>query len=438
MNDSVNRRQFLKQTSATTAGLAALGSFNVLRAGESPNKKLAVAVMGCNARGMAHIETWLEVPNAEIAYICDVDSRALAKGVEAVAKKQQRKPKGEKDIRRVLEDKDVDIVSIATPNHWHAPATILACNAGKHVYVEKPGSHDPYESYLMVAAARKNQRHVQMGNQRRSWTWLQEAIQRIHAGEIGQVLYARSWFNTNRGSIGHGKEVPVPKWLDYDLWQGPAPERPYLDNVVHYKWHWRWHWGNGEIGNNGIHFLDLVRWGLQVDQPGRVTCGGNRYWFQDDQETPDTCALTVDFGNKGLIWEGHSCYSRREEGGKTGVIFYGEKGALVIADYKARLYDTAVESPGASPDGKVIAEFSGPPDVLPHFANLADAIREDKPLRSEIEEGQKSTMLCHLANIAWRTGHTIDFDAQQRKIKGDPAAMALWKREYRKGWEPKV
>ena len=428
MNDAVSRRRFLKQTSAT-ASLAALGSFKILRAGESPGKKLAVAVMGCNARGMVHIETWLGVPNVEIAYICDVDSRALTKGVEAVGKKQQRNPKSEKDIRRVLEDKDVDVVSIATPNHWHAPATILACNAGKHVYVEKPGSHSPYESQLMVASARKNKRLVQMGNQRRSWTWLQEAIQRMHAGDIGKVLFARTWFNTSRGSIGRGQVVPVPAWLDYELWQGPAPERPYLDNVVHYKWHWRWHWGSGELGNNGIHFLDLVRWGLQVDQPRRVTCGGNRYWFQDDQESPDTCALTVDFGDKGLIWEGHSCYSRREEGGKTGVIFYGDKGALVIADYKAKLYDA---------EEKVIANFSGPADVLPHFVNLADAIRDGKKLNSEIEEGQQATMLCHLGNIAWRTGHTINFDPKERKLVGDEAAQALWKREYRPGWEPKV
>lgn len=434
MNDAVNRRQFLKQTSTATASLAALGSFNILRAGESPNKKLVVAVMGCNARGGVHIESWLEVPNVEIGYICDVDSRAMAKGVEAVAKKQQRKPKGEKDIRKILEDKSLDVVSVATPNHWHAPATILACNAGKHVYVEKPGSHNPYESQLMVAAARKNKRHVQMGNQRRSWPWLQEAIQRLHAGEIGKVVYAQSWFNTGRGSIGHGKVVPVPKWLDYELWQGPAPERPYLDNVVHYKWHWRWHWGNGEIGNNAIHFLDMVRWGLQVDQPRRVTCGGNRYCFQDDQETPDTCVLTVDYGDKGLNWEGHSCFPRSTEGGKTGAIFYGDKGTLVIADYKAKLFDRSE----TARDEKALAEFTGPPEVTPHFANLADAIRDGKPLRSEIEEGQKATMLCHLANIAWRTGHTIDFDPKEQKIIGDPAAQALWKREYRPGWEPQV
>jgi predicted dehydrogenase len=268
-----------------------------------------------------------------------------------------------------------------------------------------------------------------MGNQRRSWPWIIEAMRRLHAGEIGKVFHARTWYHASRGSIGRGKPAPVPAWLDYDLWQGPAPERPFLDNVVHYKWHWRWHWGNGEIGNNGIHFLDLARWGLQVDQPRRITCGGNRYCFQDDQETPDTCTLTVDYGDKGLVWEGHSCFPRRAEGGKTGVIFYGDKGTLVIADYKCLLYD---------PDEKVIADLSGPPDVILHFRNLADAIRDGKKLYAEIEEGQQATMLCHLANIAWRTGHTINFNPQERKITGDEAASALWKREYRMGWEPRV
>jgi predicted dehydrogenase len=431
MNEIVNRRRFLKQTSATAAGLAALGGLNLLRAGESPNQKLVVAVMGCNSRGLVHIESWLQVPNVEVAYICDVDSRALAKGIEAVAKKQRRKPKGEKDIRRVLEDKDVDAISIATPNHWHAPATILACAAGKHVYVEKPGSHNPHEAQLIVAAARQHKRVVQMGNQRRSWPWLIEAMQRLHAGEIGRVLFARTWYNAKRGSIGHGKVVPVPAWLDYELWQGPATERPFVDNLVHYKWHWRWHWGNGEMGNNAVHFLDLARWGLQVDQPRRVTCGGRRYYFDDDQETPDTCVLTVDFGDKGLSWEGMSCHPRGAEGAKPGggVIFYGDTGVMIFASDKCRFCDL---------EDKVLASFSGPTDVVSHFTNFTDAIRDGKKLNSDIEEGQQATMLCHLGNIAWRTGHTVNVDPQTHTIVGDEAAQALWQREYRPGWEPKV
>jgi len=419
----------MKRASITAAGAAVLHGFNVLRAGESANRRIRLAVMGCNGRGMAHIAGWLAQPNVEIAAICDVDSRALEKGVAAVTRKQDQRPQGVRDIRRVLDDKTVDAISVATPNHWHTPAAILACNAGKHVYVEKPGSHTARECELIVTAARKHRRLVQMGNQRRSWPWVIEAIERLHAGEIGKVLFARTWYNALRGSIGRGKPAPVPDWLDFALWQGPAPERPFVDNLVHYNWHWRWHWGNGELGNNGVHFLDLARWGLQVDQPRRVTCGGNRYHFQDDQETPDTCLLCFDFGGKGLSWECHSCHPHGLEGGKTGVIFYGDKGALVIADYSCKFLDL---------DGKETAGIPAKGDDVRHFANFLDAIRDGKKLNSEIEEGQKAALLCHLGNIAWRTGGALDFDPAQRRIRNNPAAAKLWSREYRRGWEPKV
>jgi predicted dehydrogenase len=236
------------------------------------------------------------------------------------------KPKGVKDLRRVLDDPDIDAVSIAMPDHWHAPAAILACAAGKHVYVEKPGSHNGEESEWIVAAARKYKRQVQMGNQRRSWPWVQEAIKALHDGEIGQLYFARAWYTNHRASIGRGKPTPVPEWLDYSLWQGPAPERPFQDNVIHYNWHWFWNWGTGELGNNGVHAIDLARWGLGVDLPRRITCGGNRYHFQDDWETPDLYVATFDFGDKGIVWEGQSCDPRGFEGEGFGVNFYGEKG----------------------------------------------------------------------------------------------------------------
>jgi predicted dehydrogenase len=434
MTSSISRRSFLKQGSILAAGMATLASAPVVRGAKSPNEKVVIAIIGCNARGMAHIAGYLPLPNAEIGYVCDVDSRAVAKGVAAVAKKQQKKPQGVKDFRSILDNKDVDAVSIATPDHWHAPATILACTAGKHVYVEKPGSHNLRESELMVAAARKNKRVVQMGNQRRSWPWVQESIVAVLKGEIGQVNFARGWYTAHRTSIGHGKPAPVPDWLDYSLWQGPAPERPYQDNVIHYNWHWFWNWGTGEIGNNGVHMLDLARWGLGVDLPVRVTCGGKRYFYKDDWETPDTMSATFDFGDKGIFWECQSCAPRGFEGATVGVNFYGEKGCVAVAGNACIIYDL---------NNKVIREIKSEREGLfgfdsIHFNNFLEGIREGKPLKSEIEDGQKSTMLCHLGNIAWRTGRTVNFDPQTRKVVGDEAAAALCTRAYREGWEPKV
>jgi len=428
MTMSTTRRDFLRQTSLVTAGLSTLGGAGSLRATGSPNEKVVVAIIGCNGRGMDHIAGYLSLPNTEIGYICDVDSRAVEKGIAAVAKKQPGTPYGLKDFRQMLDKADVDAVSIATPDHWHAPATILACSAGKHVYVEKPGSHNPHESELMVAAARKHKRVVQLGNQRRSWPWVVEAMQALRAGELGKVFFARAWYTNHRGSIGHGKKAPAPDWLDYQLWQGPAPERPFQDNLIHYNWHWFWHWGTGELGNNGIHALDLARWGLGVECPQRVTCGGNRYHYQDDQETPDICVATFDFGNKGIAWEGQSCDPRGFEGAKFGVSFYGENGSMVIAD-KCRIYDL---------NDKLVREIEGQSHDVLHFSNFIEGIRQGNALNSEIEEGQKSTLLCHLGNIAWRTGHTLNLDPQTRNIIGDPSASALWRRSYRAGWEPKV
>src|SRR5258706_10494739 len=251
MTTPVNRRQFLKQTSILTAGAVSLASAPRLRAAKSPNEKVVVAIIGCNSRGKAHIAGYLASPNAEIAYICDVDNRAVKSGVAAVAKKQSREPKGVADFRHALEDPNVDAVSIATPDHWHAPATILACAAGKHVYVEKPGSHNLHESELMVAAARKHKRVVQMGNQRRSWPWVVEAITALRGGELGKVFFARAWYTNHRPSIGHGQPAPVPDWLNYSPGQGPAAHPPFKVNFVVYYWQWFWILGTCEIGNHG-------------------------------------------------------------------------------------------------------------------------------------------------------------------------------------------
>jgi predicted dehydrogenase len=430
MNHALSRRSFLKQSSVVAAGVALAGRPLVRAA--AAKEKVSVAVIGCNARGMVHIAGYLAVPNAEISYICDVDTRAIEKGIAAVTKKQTRKPKGVQDLRKVLEDPEVDAISIATPDHWHAPAAIMGCAAGKHVYVEKPGSHNGHESEMIVAAARKYKRVVQMGNQRRSWPWMIETMDALKAGEIGKPHFARCWYTNRRASIGHGKEAPVPEWLDYNLWQGPALERPFKDNLIHYNWHWFWNYGTGELGNNGVHSLDVARWGLELDLPKRVTCGGGRYFFEDDWETPDTYVASYDFGKAGVTWEGRSCAPRGFEGVGFGVTFYCDKGALIVTATDAKFYDL---------NDKLIREVNNTKgraalDVI-HFENFIDAIRNGTKLNSEIEDGQKSTVLCHLGNIAWRTGHTIDFDAKNG-ILNDAEAKKLWSRQYRAGWEPKI
>ncbi|HKQ37324.1 MAG TPA: Gfo/Idh/MocA family oxidoreductase [Verrucomicrobiae bacterium] len=426
MNTSISRRKFFHQTSFAGAGALMLGASRS-HAALSPGDKIVVGVMGLG-RGMDHVRALMTIPNAEIAYVCDVDQQRVDKAAAAVSDKQNRAPKGVQDFHRMLDDRDVEAIFIATPNHWHAPATILACAAGKHVYVEKPGSHNAREGELMVAAARKHKRVVQMGNQRRSFPAMIEAVEKMRAGVIGKVLYARTSYNNARGSIGHGKQVPPPASLDYSMWQGPAPERPYVDNLVHYNWHWRWHWGGGELTNNGIHALDVARWGLGVEYPQRVSFSGGRYHFKDDQETPDTGAAVFDFGGSGISWDCSSCIPRSHEKVPF-VAFYGEGGVLANEKNGYAIYD---------PKGKEIERKDGPGGDKIHIQNFLDCIRSGKRPNSEIEEGQKSTLLCHLGNIAYRTGHTLHIDQRTGKIIDDRDAQKLWSREYRKGWEPKV
>ncbi len=423
------RREFLKRATVYSFGLAAAPVVTRVRAqtDRSPGEKLVVGVMGLG-RGFDHVKALQQIPNVEIAWLCDIDETRVARAQKSAFANAERPPKSVKDFRRILESKDVDAVFIATPNHWHAPATILACAAGKHVYVEKPASHNAREGELMVAAARHHRRVVQMGNQRRSWPGVIEGIEKLRAGVIGEVRSARTFYTNARASIGRGKLVPVPANVDYDLWQGPAPERPYVDNLVHYNWHWRWHWGGGEIGNNGPHAFDLARWGLGVELPLRITCNGGRYHFDDDQETPDTSFATVDFGGKVLHWDGSSCHPRTQDK-LPFVAWYGDKGAMTSDGNGYKVFD---------PKGQLTEQGTGPGGDKVHIDNFLQSIRGQAKPNSEIEVGQTSTLLCHLANIAYRTGRTIQFDPKSRTIVNDPDAMKLWGREYRPGWEPRV
>ncbi len=427
MPDSVNRRRFLELSAGT--GLATCAAVASARPLSSANERLVVGVMGVNNRGRTLAAGFAKQPNVEIGYICDVDSRAIGRAVEGLKDLQSKRPQGVRDFRRILDDSNVDILIVSAPNHWHAPATIMACGAKKHVYVEKPCSHNAQEGEWAVQAARTNNCVVTMGTQRRSRAPLIEAMKKLHDGVIGKITYARCWYANRRGTIGHGKQVAVPEWLDYELWQGPAPRRPFKDNMLHYNWHWHWHWGNGEIGNNGVHLLDLARWGMAVDFPTRVTSGGGRYRYDDDQETPDTQVVTFEFGNRAIMWEGTSCDPLGADGTAFGVSFHGAEGSMAVFDTGYRIYNM---------HRKQIDESRGPGADAEHFANFLSCIRDGGRPTADIETGRKSTLLCHLGNIAQRTGRALTIDPSNGHILHDANATKLWGREYAEGWQPKV
>ncbi|MDI1249789.1 MAG: Gfo/Idh/MocA family oxidoreductase [Lacunisphaera sp.] len=447
MSSPFSRRHFLKQAAVAGVGLGLLHRFSPAARAAAPvsaNSRLRVAIAGLNGRGIALIQCFASLPNTEIVYLCDVDDRALAKGLAATAKVQTSVPKTSKDFRRALDDQDVDALGIATPDHWHAPMTILALAAGKHVYVEKPCSHNPHEGELVLQAVEKHGRIVQMGNQRRSFPAMQEAIAQIHAGAIGRPYFARGWYVNNRVSIGRGKIAPVPAWLDYDLWQGPAPRRPFNDNIIHYKWHWHWHWGTGEALNNGTHEMDICRWALGVEHPSKVTSSGGRFHYDDDWETPDTQVIGWDYPDgKSMSWEGRSCNSYPIEGRARGSLVYGTAGsALLDGEYYA-FYDAKNKlvkevKPTSTVDSTNTLSSTGLEADKAHFRNFADAIREGAKQTAPIAVANPSVTMLHLGNIAARVGRSLQCDPANGRIQNDPAAAKLWRRDYEPGWEPKV
>ncbi|MEN2282115.1 Gfo/Idh/MocA family oxidoreductase [Algoriphagus sp. SE2] len=445
MKNEPKRRKFIKTATTGIMGLGAMSStfgFNILS--EYPLKdKYRVAVIGVNSRGSQHIQAFAQIPNVEIAYICDVDSRAREKGIE-LAKTLGVKtiPIGLGDFRKALEDQTLDAVSIAMPDHWHTPAAMMALQAGKHVYLEKPGSHNPAESELLIEATKKYGKIVQMGNQRRSWPRVQEAIQELHSGVLGHTYYARTWYTNTRPSIGKGEITLPPDWLNYELWQGPAPRADYKDNLIHYNWHWHWHWGTGEIVNNGVHFLDLARWGLQEDYPIKAYSSGGRYQYNDDWETPDTQIASFDFADgKSIAWEGRSCNGRDINGMGSGVSFHGENGTLELLNNSYKIYDNKnklIKSAEPTTNTVVDQKGAGFDMDIAHFTNFINAIDKGESQISPYPEIQKSVLLCHLGNISYRTGRALEIDQSSGRIVKDKAAMNLWGREYEKGWKPKI
>jgi predicted dehydrogenase len=415
---ALNRRRFL-QTSA--ASVAALSALSIAGAADKPNEKIRLAVLGVNGRGRALVSGFSSFENVEIAAICDPDENTFAKVRKSVNKRQKREPKFVKDLRHVFEDRDINAVVIATPDHWHALAAIWACQAGKHVYVEKPISHNVIEGRRMVEAARKYDRIVQVGTQRRSGAHFQSAAEFVRGGNLGKVPFVRTWIAGNRPSIGHKADAPVPAGVDYGLWLGPAPERPFNPNRFHYTWHWHWDYGTSEIGNNGVHALDVARMMLGLDAPKTISTGGGKLFYDDDrdQEMPDTQVAVFDYPGTTLMWE-HRIWSKTGVVGEPfGIILYGEKGTLIFDKRGWHVEDGVTASDKAAEIEK------------PHLRNFLDCLREHKRPNADIEEGHKSTRLCHLANIAHRVGRRLSFDAATETLRGDSAANGLLGRTYR-------
>ncbi len=430
----MNRRDALK---GVAAGLAVAGVNSDGRA-QSSSETIVLGAVGCGGRGRAHARLFAGRKDVQVAFVCDPDLKRAEATAADVEKTCGRKPKVVQDIRRVLDDKAVDAITVATPDHWHGPATVRACEAGKHVYVEKPCSHNVREGRLMVEAARKYNRVVQVGTQARNSKHVRRAIQLLRDGAIGDVLVAKAWDSQRRGNIGHGKPGTPPSHLDYQQWLGPAPFEPYHANRLHYNWHWRFAYGTGDLGNDGVHELDLALWGLGVDNqhPESVTATGNKLFFDDDQQFPDTQNVTLDFApkdgarRKQLIFELRIWTPYRMEGYENGNAFYGTKGFLLLGkNDNFRLYGERNKLIEETP-----AEGTNTENTLIHHADFVDCIRNGKSPQADIEVGHHAATACHLGNIAARLKRTLFFDGKTEQFVGDDKANEMLTRTYRDHW----
>jgi predicted dehydrogenase len=432
MSETTNRREFLRTSSAAVAAASALSALPAVAA-KSANDKLVVALIGCGSRGTHDALNFKNAPNVEVAYVCDVDD---ARRMAVADKLGVETSRAVGDMRKVLDDKSVDAVIVGTPDHWHSPAAILACDAGKHVYVEKPISHNIREGRLLVEASARNKTLVQHGTQVRSTPMIMEAVRLMREGIIGDVLVAKCWNIQFRRPLPAGMDTAPPAGFDYDNWVGPAPMIPYRTNRVHNRWTMWYHFGAGEAGNDGVHDLDYTRWGLGVEtHPNKVSAQGGKYFTIDEKEFPDTQQVAFEYSGDGkpgsqrmLIYEQrlwstnypHNCDSGAEYYGTRGQLFLSRRGKLQIVDSK----------------GKPIAvnvELSQQNDVL-HVKNFCDAIRGEGKLNADALVGHLSSSLAHLANIATRVGRSFVFDPQTEQVVGDDEANALVRRTYREHW----
>jgi predicted dehydrogenase len=426
--NQLDRRHFLHTGSAAMATLAASAlSPNVLRAARSANERITLGIMGLNGRGKALAGVLAAQPDVSIAYLCDVDERVIGPALESISSGQNRAPQAIGDFRRMLDDQSVDGVVIATPDHWHALATIHACMAGKHVLVEKPCSHNVVEGQRMVAAARKYNRLVQVDTQRRSSKSMQALVEFLKSGGVGKLHFARSWITSRREDIGRAADAPIPAGVNYDMWLGAAPSRPFNPNHFHYRWHWFWEYGTGELGNNGVHGLDLARWGLGVGLPTSIVSSGAKQFFDDDQVTPDTQVVCYEYPGLTLVWE-HRTWSPFGMNDSTfGVEFHGASG-VVTTDGRNWWIHRPKEPKKAGYEGDVSYEPQ-------HQRNWLDAIRGTAQLTADIDVGHVSTSLCHLGNISQRVGRKLAWDADAWRFPAaDADANALLGREYRAPW----
>lgn len=434
MANEPNRREFLGTAGMTgaslAAGLAVAMHVPSATADESPSNgdskpPIRLAVMGVHGRGKSLVSGFGRFPEVEIAYICDPDRDVIPAAVKIVEERGKPAPKTVDDFRVALDDPHVDALVCAAPDHWHALATIWACQAGKDVYVEKPVSHNILEGRAMIAAARKYERIVQAGTQRRNGPDYIKAIEEIRSGRLGKVHMARAWIVSTRPNIGHVRPSPPPANLNFDLWCGPAPDNGYKTNLVHYDWHWRWDYGTGECGNNGIHALDVARWGMGVDAPETICCGGGKYSFDDDQETPDTQLATFGFKEGCIHWEHRTWSKRGIDGEDFGIEFYGANGTMLLGKSGWKVLQ----------GDKEVAKQDRADYERPHLKNFLDCVRSRERPNADIEIAHLSTQLCHLANIAWRTGSTLHYDPTSGSLRGNEPAQALMGRTYRKGFE---